>query len=269
MLMTITDRSPIALKEWEMGTQAPPSTIANPPAGNANRLGFYISILTAMIAVITLGIAVFTPPISGSYCRKDCIDYPYLDIVSRFPRDYIWMYSAIVLTLLFVALMVCIHEYAPAEKRIFSHIGLAFAIISAVLLVGDYFVQVSVIQPSLENGETDGIALLTQYNPHGLFIALEDIGYLMMSAALLCAVPVFSRTNRVEKAIRWIFIGNFILAIIALVALSIQYGVDRGYRFEVLVLSLDWIVLFVTGILLSTVFRRAMSVATHPATTGS
>jgi hypothetical protein len=28
------------------------------------------------------------------------------------------------------------------------------------------------------NGETDGLSILTQYNPHGIFIALEEIGYL-------------------------------------------------------------------------------------------
>lgn len=229
------------------------------PANNALRLGFYTSILTAILTAITFGIAVLTPPISGPNCREGCVEYPYLDIASRFPRDYIWMVPAIVLVLLFVVLMVCIHYYAPQEAKVFSHIGLAFALISALLLVGDYFVQVSVIQPSLENGETDGIALLSQYNPHGLFIALEDIGYLMMSAALLCVVPVFSGRNRVESALRWIFIANFALAILALVGLSIQYGVNREYRFEVIVISLDWIVLIVAGSLLGVVFKRAMS----------
>jgi hypothetical protein len=54
-------------------------------------------------------------------------------------------------------------------------LGIVFATISCTLLVGDYFIQISVIQPSLLKGETDGIALLTQYNPHGIFIALEEV----------------------------------------------------------------------------------------------
>ena len=49
--------------------------------------------------------------------------------------------------------MVCIHYYAPVEKKVFSHIGLSLALISAIVLIIDYFVQVSVIQPSLVNGE--------------------------------------------------------------------------------------------------------------------
>jgi hypothetical protein len=34
-------------------------------------------------------------------------------------------------------------------------------------------------------GETDGIALITQYNEHGLFIAMEELGYITMSIALV------------------------------------------------------------------------------------
>jgi hypothetical protein len=56
--------------------------------------------------------------------------------------------------------------------------GIVFAIISCTFLVGDYFIQISVKQPSLLKGETDGISLLTQYNPHGIFIVLEEVSYL-------------------------------------------------------------------------------------------
>ena len=33
-------------------------------------------------------------------------------IVSRFPRDYFWMYPAILLVFIYFVLMVCIHRYA-------------------------------------------------------------------------------------------------------------------------------------------------------------
>jgi len=63
-------------------------------------------------------------------------------------------------------------------------IGLSFAIVSVVLLLSDYYIQIAVIKPSLINGETEGIAILSQYNPHGIFIALEEIGYITMILAL-------------------------------------------------------------------------------------
>jgi hypothetical protein len=211
------------------------------------------------VTVITFGIAIFTPPISGPNCVNPCIEYPYLDILSRFPRDYLWMYPAMVLILLFVVLTLCIHYHASEGKKLFSQVGLSFALMSATILIVDYFVQISVIQPSLEAGEVEGIALLTQYNPHGIFIALEEIGYLLMSVAFLFIAPVFSRSDRVERAIRWIFTLSFFLVVLSLIAITILYGIDRGYRFEVIVIAVDWLVLIVTGILLSNVFKRAMS----------
>ncbi|MCI0714215.1 MAG: hypothetical protein L0154_28930, partial [Chloroflexi bacterium] len=144
-------------------------------------LGFYTAIAITILTIITFGIAFLTPPLSGPSCTDSCYEYPYHDIASRFPRDYYWMYPAMVLTLLFVVLLVIIHHYAADNRKVFSQIGLSFGLIAAAALLVDYFVQVSVIPPSLENGETDGIALLTQFNSHGAFIALEEVGYLMMS----------------------------------------------------------------------------------------
>lgn len=233
----------------------------NSVTNNANLLGFYAAIITTVLTLVAFGIAIFTPPISGPFCAGSCIEYPFTNIVSRFPRDYLWMYPAILLTLIFIVLMVCIHYYASKEKKIFSQIGLSFALISASLLITDYFIQISVIQPSLVNGETDGIAILTQYNPHGIFIALEEIGYLMMSAAFLCVAPVFSGNNRLESAIRLIFIISFILTIISLIIISVIYGIHREYRFEVAVITINWIVLIVSGLLLSVLFKRALRIS--------
>lgn len=228
----------------------------NALALDTNRFSFYTAITTAVLGVITFGIAVLTPPISGPSCADNCIEYPFLDITDRFPRDYYWMYVAIVLTLVYVVLMVCIHHYAAPDRKLFSLIGVSFASIAAAVLVSNYFVQVSVIQPSLLNGETDGIALWTQYNPHGLFIALEEIGYLVMSASFLAAAFVFPQTSGVEKALRWILAGGFALTMIALVGVQIAYGTEREYIFEIFVITINWFVLIIASILLSRMFRQ-------------
>ncbi len=241
-----------------MKNQITISRTADPAPDNVNWLGFYTAILTTAVTALTFGIAFFTPPLSGPFCTGSCFRYPFIDIASRFPRDYLWMYLAILLTLIFIVLMACIHHYASKEKNVFSQVGLSFAIISATVLIIDYFLQISVIQPSLANGETEGIAILTQYNPHGIFIALEDIGYLMMSIAFLFMAPVFSVTNRLEGSIRWIFIAGFVLTVMSFIMLSILYGINLEYRFEVAAIAINWIVLIVSGILLSVVFKRSM-----------
>ncbi len=82
------------------------------------------------------------------------------------------MVPATLLALLFVVLMVCIHYYASDDGKMFSHIGVVFAAISATVVSVDYFIQLTVMQPSFLEGETEGLSLLSQYNPHGIFIAL-------------------------------------------------------------------------------------------------
>lgn len=219
------------------------------------RFGFYSAILTAAVTVVTFGFAMIAIPISGANCPADCVEYPYLDTLSQFPRDFLWMPLAIVLVLAYVTLMVSIHFYAPEQKRIFSQVGLCFALIAAVILVADYYIQFSVIPMSLTNSETEGLPLLIQYNPHGVFLALEEAGYLLMSLSFLFMAPVFGK-SRLESAVRWIFVIAFILAILSLVGISIAYGLERQDRFEVIVLSINWLVLITSGVLLSIVFRR-------------
>jgi hypothetical protein len=220
------------------------------------RLGYSTAIATVVITTLTFAIAFLTPPLSGPFCTGACFEYPFSRIASRFPRDYYWMYPAMLLSIIFVVLVACIHQKATEQKRVYSHIALLFSLLSAALLLSDYFIQVSVVPVSLLNKETDGIAILTQYNPHGIFIALEELGYLMMSFALFCTLPVFSKKNRLEKAIRTTFLLNFVSSLLALMVISVIYGIRREYRFEVAVITLNWLALIVSGILLSKLFKH-------------
>jgi hypothetical protein len=221
-----------------------------------NRLGYYISLIMALLTAVTFGIAICTPPVSGPFCKGSCIVYPFADIISRFPGDYIWMYSAILMFITFLVFVVFIYQYAADNKKIFAMIGLSFSIASALLLIADYFVQISVVQPSLVNGETDGIALLTQYNPHGIFIVIEEIGYIFMSIVFISMVPVFSGTGKMNNAIRWVYLISFILMILSFILISLKYGIKREYRFEVAAITIDYMALFVSGLLMSRLFRR-------------
>ena len=155
------------------------------------KTGFYSSVLLAVSTLVTFAVAICTPPISGPFAQNISAVYPYDNIASRFPRDYYWMITAILLMLTFVVFMTCVDRYASPDKKIFSHVALIFASMSSFILIANYFIQLSVIQPSVLNGEFDGISLLTQYNPHGLFIAAEEIGYLFMALSLLFIAPVF------------------------------------------------------------------------------
>ncbi|TAK01297.1 MAG: hypothetical protein EPO36_06000 [Chloroflexota bacterium] len=222
------------------------------------RTGFWAAILTVIVTATFAVAGISTPARSGPFCGPTtwaCIPVPYTDVAQFIPGDYLWLIPGLLLVPVFVVLAAAIHAYAPESRRIFSSIGLAFATAFAVVIGADYFVQLTVVIPSLQAGETDGLSLLTQYNPHGLFIAGEALGYLAMSLALLFAAPVFAG-GRVERAIRWLFVGGFVLAVAALVWFWIVGG--DLIAFEVSVLSINWIVLIAAGVLLSLVFRRAL-----------
>jgi len=215
------------------------------------RFGFWTAAVTAGLTVVTFALALMALPNS--------VPYPFTSdvIAEQWPMDYVWMYPAMVLMLLFVALLAAIHEYAPAARKTYSLLGLSFGIIAAAILIIDYYIQATVMQPSLEKGQLDGWAILTQYNPNGVFIALEEIGYLLMSLALLCAAGAFMRKDRIERSIRYLFTVNFALVVIALVVVSALRGIDRGDVFEIIVITVVWLTLIIGAVLAALVFRRA------------
>lgn len=223
---------------------------------DTNRFGFYVSVFTAILTVVTFGIAVCTPPLSGPFCKGDCFQYPYNEIISRFPRDYYWMYPAILLSFAYLVMIIAVHKSVPAGRNLFSAVASGIAIISSLILSADYFIQVSFIQPSLLAGETEGVAMLSQFNPHGIFIILEELGFVTMGISFLFLVPVFPGAGGLEKSLRLTFIISFCLTVFAFVAITAKNGIMREYRFEVAVITITWIELIVASILLSRYFRR-------------
>jgi hypothetical protein len=220
------------------------------------KFGFYASIALTILTIITFGFAMMAVPPSGPYCPGNCMEYPFRDLLNYYPRDYYWMYLAIFQLFAFLIFVITIHFNAPTEKKIFSFTSVAFALISTTVLLSDYFIQFAVLPISMMKGETEGIALLSQYNGHGVFIALEELGYITMSISLFFLAPVFSTTNRLEKSIRWFLFLPLGLNIIAFVVYSIQFGIDRSYRFEVASISIDWLCMIPAGILISIFFKH-------------
>jgi len=158
------------------------------------------------------------------------------------------------LMLVFVVYLVCIDQYASQDRKLFSHTALIFGSLAAGIIFVDYFMQVSVIQPSLLNEEYDALALLTQYNPHGIFIALEEAGYLLMTFAIVFLAPVFAGPGKIRAALRWTGVLNFAFTLLALLVISVIYGAAREYRFEVAVISFDFIALPLLGLLSARLF---------------
>jgi fumarate reductase subunit D len=166
------------------------------------------------------------------------------------PTRSIAVGASLLLALSFIVLMVSITNYAPAEKRFWSQIGLSFAIVYAALLVWNYSLQLTVVRSSPHLYSW----LTMDSTPASAFWALEIMGYTLMGLAGVFALPVFHRGG-IELAIRWCFAINAVCT----VGGAIGY-VLSGNPFQVLVLmSLGvWAIVFpVATALLAVVFKRA------------
>jgi len=224
------------------------------------KFAWFSSLAVVIMTVITWGFAMVAIPPAGPFCPGDCMEYPFSDLLDYYPRDYYWMYLAILQVFTYILFMVANYFIAREEKKTYGFSSVTFSIISAVVLLIAYFVQFSVVPVSMMKGETEGIALLTQYNGHGIFIALEELGYITMSISFLFLAFVFPRVTRLEKAIRLVLLAAFPLIFMAFVIYTLRYGIERSYRFEVVAISVNWIVTISTGILLSKYFRKHLRV---------
>jgi hypothetical protein len=252
----LATRSPQERIDTAMLKQTTLAPTARPAYKTAFPFGFWTAVLTTVMTVIAFALAVTTLPISGPFCLANCVVYPYANVAAYVPHDYNWMYPATLATALFLVLAACIHHNAAANSKLYSQIGLCFAVIATAVLSIDYYIQLAMVQPSLLKGEQEGLALISQYNPHGIFIALEELGYLMMSLAFLFMGLTFNGASKLERSIRWLLMISAVLAFGTYGVMSLAYGKELEYRFEVAIISINWSTLIAAGVLLSFLFRR-------------
>ncbi len=231
---------------------------ATPATVRAARIGFVSSISLAVLTFTALAFAMRAVPPSGPYCSSDCMSYPFADILTYFPRDYVWMYLACFQVCVFLVFAISLHFRTDDARKILSYTGVAFATLATGVLLITYFVQFSVVPASAHRGQTDGIALLTQYNGEGIFIAMEELGFLLMSIAFFALAFTYTRRNALERSIRVVFFAPLVLVAVLFIAYNVAYGFDLSYRFEVAAITVDWLACIVAGILASVAFRRTL-----------
>lgn len=173
------------------------------------RFDLMIAVLTVAATLVAFGVAILTPPKGGPFCTAGCVQYPYTDIAAYIPRDFLWMYPALLPAPLFVILLSGLQERAPIDRKRFGRVAVAFGAMAAAILTAVYFVQLRYVQPAVLRGELDGLAPWTQYNPHGVFIAMEEAGYTLMGIAFLFAGLAVSRENRLLRCEWCSSLGSF------------------------------------------------------------
>jgi hypothetical protein len=121
------------------------------------------------------------------------------------------MAPSLFLALSFVVMMVCVHAYVPEERQVWTHAGLAFAIIYAVLVSIVYFVQLTVVLPRVLEGEGESVGVLLFTSFDSFMYALDVLGYGVMSLSTLFAGWAFTGEG-LERAIRRAMVANGLLA---------------------------------------------------------
>ena len=110
----------------------------------------------------------------------------------------------------FTLLMLCVHYYAPEDKKVWSHAGLLFATIYAVLVSINYYVQLTLVVPHMMRGEIESIRPFL-FTPFDSFIYSVDLlGYSFMSLSTLFAAFAFTGSG-LERTARRFLIANGLL----------------------------------------------------------
>jgi hypothetical protein len=116
----------------------------------------------------------------------------------------------------FALLMLCVHYYSAEDKKVWSHAGIMFATIYAVMVCINYYVQLSLVVPHMIRGEIESIRPFL-FTPFDSFIYSVDVlGYSFMSLSTLFAAFVFTGPGLERTARRFMIANGFLIPFLLL-----------------------------------------------------
>ena len=148
----------------------------------------------------------------------------------------------------FALMMLCVHYYAPQDKKIWSHAGILFTAVYTVMVTINYYVQLTLILPHMLNGEIESVRpfLFTPFDSFSY--SIDVLGYSFMCLSTLFAAFIFTEKG-LHRTIRIFMIANGLL--IPFLALQIYYH-------PLIWFATTWVVTFPgVSISLTKLFRRA------------
>lgn len=182
-----------------------------------SKIGRWSAALTALCSV-GYGIAVIVVMVStlSNLSTTPAQGWTGIDafLAAFEPIQMLPVIPSLLLAPAFTALMVSIYSYAAEDKKIWGLLGLAFTLIYAAMAATNYMIQLLPVWRSINNGETDGLAMFVLGNPHSIFWGLA-YAYLFMNLAMLFTAPVFTG-DRLENGIRLLFILNGVSVVVTL-----------------------------------------------------
>ena len=209
-----------------------------------SRIGFWSAILTTIWTIWF--ILAF-----GYYMSSLPSEWPGIEAfaASFEPIPYIaWVIPCLLLALVFPIMMSCIHYYAPDNKKIWSLLGLVFAVMYGAVLAINYWLLLTVVRESLLSGYIEGLEWFVIGSPHSITNTIEGIGYGFMGFAVIFVSQIFSG-DKLERWLRWLFIVNGVTGIA---------GVILGGLGIMMATMVLWCITFpVAAAMVAILFKRA------------
>ena len=181
----------------------------------AGQLGFWTSVLLAVLGVIFLLVLVF-------HISTEGFAYPTNPFV-QLGSGIVTFLTVPVVVILFTAIRFVNEE----NNKVLGSLGVNFIILFAATVSINRFVQLTVIQQSLPDVPAD----LTRFLPYGngsVMFALEVLGWgFFSSLAAVFVAPLFS-SSMLNKTIRWIFILYAIFSFMSVISFATNITIPTG-----------------------------------------
>lgn len=116
----------------------------------------------------------------------------------------------------FLLMIVCVHQLAAPDRKVWSSAALVFATVYTVLISINYYVQLTWVGPRLMEGRIAGMEQFL-FTPFDSFLyAVDILGYSFMSVATLFAAFVFKGPGAPGTARLFLIANGLLLPFIAL-----------------------------------------------------
>lgn len=206
----------------------------------SSKIGFWSAVVmfTMLIGWIVCftGIALTSPLFQWT----NMADYLVFEKTNNQTFQYIAKSVLILFGPCYVLLISSFYDFTGEHKKTLVRISLIFALAFAILSSLHYFVQLTSVRMSIDQGSTGGLEHFVQANPYSVMTSADMLGWtLFLGLSSLFVAPVFTGSG-LQKLLRYAFLLNGLSCFLA--------GI--GYLFRIDLMTFVFINLCVGGALL-------------------
>jgi len=216
------------------------------------KLGFWSAIIVAIsITVFMVALVLtFTPNLAS---------WDGIEIYSANfkPMQLFTVFPSIIMACAYVVFTVAIHYYAQEEKKILSHLSIAFGLMYAIISVANYLIQIITVIPSIKQQYLTELDILVAGYPNSIFFALMASYFFMCVSALF--VSLVFNNEKGQKSIKILFLGSVCSVPICLLCIIIDLNMLMPFA------GIIWFVCFTLGLIkVAILFKNSWKSTTSP-----